>query len=68
MPLPEASAVHLRLVAAVHLADVVALDVADAVDGHVAGKGHSQVVAQAQQLPALPERDRADTLGRLLET
>ena len=34
----------------VHLGEVVALDAGDAVEGHVASKGHSQVITQAQQL------------------
>jgi len=50
---PEASACELRLVPAVDLANMIALDVADGVDRHVARKGHSEVIAQAQQLTTL---------------
>lgn len=48
--LPVAPTCHLWLVPAVDLGNVVPLDAGDAVEGHVAGKGHSEVVSQTQQL------------------
>ncbi len=44
--LPEAAAVHLRVVSAVHLCHVIALDLAHAVQGHIPGKGDCEVISQ----------------------
>lgn len=58
MHTPESAPGHLRLVSSIHLAYVVALDVAHIVHRHVAGKGHSEVVAQRQQLSTCAHASR----------
>ena len=49
--LPEAPSGCLGLIPAIYLGYVVALYVGDAIQGYISGKGHRQVIPQAQQLP-----------------
>ena len=46
--LPEAAAVHLRVVPSVHFADVVALDVPNAVERHIPCEWHCQIIPASQ--------------------